>query len=212
MYTHIKIQHVFHLALYLIYAVFCWLMLSIFLQYIPFNTDVAFLRIKQEEIQFTYYKIAFFIHVYTSILVLPAGFLQFSDRLRRNNRKLHRWYGWMYSLVILVFAAPSGFIMGWHANGGIVAQVAFVMLSILWFYFTWMAIRKAIKKDFEAHRRFVIRSFALTLSAITLRLWKVILVYLFHPHPIDVYQWVAWIGWGLNLCIAEFILFKTRKP
>ena len=34
----------------------------------------------------------------------------------------------------------------------------------------------------------MMRSFALTFSAITLRLWKVIIVYLFHPAPMDVYQ------------------------
>jgi len=55
------------------------------------------------------------------------------------------------------------------------------------------------------------RSFALTLSAITLRLWKVILVYLFQPAPMDVYQIIAWLGWIPNIILIELYLFKKFK-
>jgi hypothetical protein len=55
------------------------------------------------------------------------------------------------------------------------------------------------------------RSFALTLSAITLRLWKYLLVGVFHPRPMDVYQVVAWLGWTLNLIVAEWIIYKKLR-
>jgi hypothetical protein len=54
----------------------------------------------------------------------------------------------------------------------------------------------------------MLRSFALTLSAITLRIWKVVLVALFQPKPMDVYRWVAWLGWVVNLILIEFIIYK----
>ncbi len=54
----------------------------------------------------------------------------------------------------------------------------------------------------------MIRSFALTLSAITLRAWKYIIVYLFHPPPMDTYRMVAWLSWVVNLLIAEIIIIK----
>ena len=58
----------------------------------------------------------------------------------------------------------------------------------------------------------MLRSFALALSAITLRAWKYVLVALFHPHPMDVYRWVAWLGWVLNLAVVEiFIYYQSRK-
>lgn len=187
-------------------------MLDIFLQYIPYNTDVAFLGIKQEEISLAHYKIAFFTHVYTSLLVLPAGFIQFSDRLRLQFRALHRRYGWIYTITILVFAEPSGLVMALYANGGIASQLAFSILAILWFYATLKAVLEARKGNYLIHRKFMIRSFALSLSAITLRMWKFILVALFHPHPMDVYQVVSWLGWVLNLIVAEFIIYKYIKP
>ena len=63
------------------------------------------------------------------------------------------------------------------------------------------------------HQQFMIRSYALTLSALTLRLWKYWIVYLFQPRPLDVYMMVAWLGWIPNLLLAEYLIWKWwRKP
>ena len=103
---------------------------------------------------------------------------------------------------------PSGLLMSFYANGGVSSQTAFVLLSVLWMGFTAMALYKAIKKDFTAHRIFMIRSFALTLSAITLRCWKVLLVNFTDIQPMDRYRIIAWLAWTLNLIIAEWIIYK----
>ncbi|CAN5611719.1 hypothetical protein BH10BAC5_BH10BAC5_01880 [soil metagenome] len=178
------------------------------MQYIPLDTDAAFLRIKQDVIDIPFYKIAFFTHVYTASFVLLAGFTQFSTKIRRNFPKIHKRSGWLYATVVLLFASPSGFYMGIFANGGIYSQVAFCTLAVLWFYFTLNAIIKIKQKDIAAHRAFIIRSFALALSAITLRLWKYLIIMLFHARPMDAYQIVAWMGWVPNLLLAELIIQK----
>jgi len=186
-------------------------MIRITLQYIPINTDVAFLRIKQDFIHLGYYRVAFFIHAIIAIISLAAGFTQFSKSIRTNYPKLHRYLGWVYIISVLFFIAPSGFIIGLFANGGLSSQIAFCLLAVLWFYFTLRALTSARKKQFVQHRNWMIRSFALTLSAITLRAWKVSLVLLFHPKPMDVYLIVAWLGWVLNLIIAEILIFKLNS-
>ena len=186
-------------------------MLLITLQYIPINYEVAFLNIKQEQIIFFHYKIAFFAHVYSSIFVLVAGFTQFSDHIRKRWRLLHRLSGYMYIFLILIVAAPSGFIMGVHANGGLSSKVSFCILSILWFVFTLKAFLHALKGDFKAHRAFMYRSYALTLSAITLRAWKWLIISVFETAPMDTYKIVAWLGWVLNLLVIEFYLRIDRK-
>jgi hypothetical protein len=71
-------------------------------------------------------------------------------------------------------------------------------------------IIKAKKLDFKSHKNYMIRSYALTLSAITLRAWKFLIMNLFEFPPMDVYRTVAWLGWGLNLIIAEYFIFKKR--
>lgn len=191
-----------------VYSYFLWLMLKIALQYWPVQTDVAFLSIKQDYIHLTHYRIAFFIHVFSSIFVLLAGYTQFSNSIRVKYPRTHRNLGWLYVIVTLFLAGPSGFIIGIYANGGMNSRIAFCLLAFLWILFTAIALVKIIKKQVSSHKAWMIRSFALALSAITLRAWKYVLVALFHPKPMDVYQIVAWLGWTLNLVIAEIIIFK----
>ncbi len=202
---------IFYFMLIMAYAFFAYLLVRISLQYIPYDTDVAFLRIKQDVIDIPFYKIAFFTHVYTAILVLPAGFTQFSLYIRRKLPALHRYSGWVYAAVVILLAGPSGLYMGVYANGGFISQISFILLAVLWITFTLIAVIKAVQGDYKSHREFLIRSFALTISAITLRAWKYLLVFLFEPRPMDVYQIVAWLGWIPNIIIAELIIRKIIK-
>nr|WP_262886114.1 DUF2306 domain-containing protein [Flavobacterium phycosphaerae] len=84
-------------------------------------------------------------------------------------------------------------------------------MAVLWFYFTLKAFLAIKKGNVNRHKKWMLRSFALAFSAITLRLWKVILVYLFHPAPMDVYQVIAWLGWIPNLIVIEYYIFKTQN-
>lgn len=204
-------RRLFQAALLLTYGYLCWLMVEITLQYVPISTDVAFLRIKQDYVSLLHYRIAFFSHVFVAPICLLAGFTQFSGILRNRWPRVHRLSGWLYALSVLLVSAPSGIVMGVYANGGLSSQIAFCLLGFLWLGTTWMAVVRARQGDFIAHRDWMIRSFALALSAITLRLWKPLLVMLFHPRPMDVYMVVAWLGWTLNLFVAEIIIRKLRQ-
>lgn len=189
-------------------AYFSYLLLLISLQYVPFSKDVAFLNIKSTEVLLPYYIPFFKTHIFTSFFLLLAGFTQFSSFVKKKYRRVHRLMGWSYCTILLLFSAPSGLVLGFHANGGLSSQFAFLLLGILWIYTTIQSLRYALKKEWKKHKQFIIRSYALTLSAITLRLWKYIIVILFHPPPMDVYRIVAWLGWVLNILIAEWIIFS----
>jgi len=186
-------------------------MAGITMEYLPYNTDAGFLRIKQQYIDIDHWRIAFFIHVYASIWVLFAGFTQFSKALMRKNPRLHRTMGYIYVTDVLLITGPAGLIMGFYANGGTTSRIAFVMLAVLWIYFTAMALIKAKQKDFKSHRNYMIRSYALTLSALTLRAWKYGITNTMDVRPMDVYRVVAWAGWVINLGIAEFIIFRLNQ-
>jgi hypothetical protein len=187
-------------------------MIRITCQYIPFKNDAAFLQIKQTEVsEIPLYIVFFYIHVYSAIFVLLAGFTQFSSGLLKRKPVIHRDIGKFYVFIVLFFSAPSGLFIGVFANGGLYSKISFVMLSILWFYFTLQGFLCIKNKNITLHKAYMLRSFALTFSAITLRFWKVILVYLFHPSPMDVYQIIAWIGWIPNLLIIEYYLYNQSK-
>ncbi|WP_228455315.1 DUF2306 domain-containing protein [Chryseobacterium sp. Tr-659] len=185
-------------------------MLKITLEYIPFSPEVSFLMIKQTEVvERPEYLMFFYTHVYTSIFVLLSGFLAI---LRKDLgvKNLHRNIGKVYIFLVLVFAAPSGIYMGIFANGGLFSKISFVILGLLWWFSTFKAYRLARQKKFIEHKQWMWRSFAFTLSAITLRMWKVIIVYLFHPNPMDVYQIIAWLGWIPNILIIEYLITKKH--
>jgi uncharacterized membrane protein len=186
-------------------------MAAIVMQYLPPGRETAFLGIKQDYIDIPGYLAAFYVHVFTAIFALPAGLTQFSGALRRRYPRLHRAQGKAYVVAILGLAAPSGFYIGIFANGGPSSQAAFVLLALLWFWTTLKAYTTARAGDFRAHEAWMLRSFALTLSAITLRAWKWSIVAVFHPHPMDVYRIVAWLGWTLNIAVAEFLIYNKKQ-
>lgn len=190
------------------FGYFFWLMLNITLEYIPLKTDASFLMIKQTEVrQRPEYLYFFYTHVYTSIFVLLSGFLAI---LRKDFgiKNLHRNAGKIYIFLILILAAPSGIYMGIFANGGLSSKISFVLLGGLWWFSTFKAYQLARQRKFKAHKQWMWRSFAFTFSAITLRMWKVIIVYAFHPGPMEVYQVTAWLGWIPNILLVEYLIAK----
>jgi uncharacterized membrane protein len=184
-------------------------MAGIVMQYVPYSTTVGFLNIKQDYIPIDFWRGAFFIHVYSSLFVLFAGFTQFSKYLLKHKPTLHRKFGYAYVINILCITGPASLIMGFYANGGIYSRIAFVTLAILWLGFTYKAVLYAKQNKIKQHQMMMIRSFALTLSAITLRIWKYAINNIVEMPPMDVYRMVAWLGWGVNIIIAE--IYISRK-
>ncbi|MFP9098250.1 DUF2306 domain-containing protein [Flavobacterium sp. RHBU_24] len=198
-----------------IFAYFYWLMLRLTLEYVPYDTAVSFLMIKQTEVTtLPEYRYIFYAHVYTSIFVLLFGFIQFFTFTGKAGKRLHRLSGYLYVVGLLAIAGPSGLYMSVYANGGLPAKVSFVLLSLLWWYTTWRAMQAIRAHNFTSHRNWMIRSYALCLSAVTLRIWKVVIAFFFDLPPMDRYVIIAWLGWVLNLIVAEVIIsrkFKTIK-
>ncbi|MBL9130025.1 MAG: DUF2306 domain-containing protein [Verrucomicrobiaceae bacterium] len=193
-------------VLVLALAWFTWLMLRITLEYVPPREDAGFLQIKQQYIGIVHWMTAFWIHVFTSMLALLAGFTQFFPALLCRAPRLHRWMGRAYVLNVCLITGPASLIMAFYANGGLSSRLAFTLLACGWLLTTAMGWRDALRRRWDTHRAWMIRSYALTLSAITLRAWKWLLVLLFDPRPMDVYRLVAWLGFVPNLIVAEWLI------
>lgn len=192
-------------------AIFCWLMIDLTLPYLGFDYKVDFLLTKQKIIHIKHWRYSFNVHILFSIFSLAAGLTQFSNYILKKNKKLHRYVGYAYVIDVLLLAGPSGLIMGFYANGTSWAKCSFIILAIIWIIFTAISYKKAIDKDFVAHRKWMIRSYALTLSAITLRLLAMILPNWFRMEAFAEYTLIAWLSWTINLGIAELVIFSGRK-
>lgn len=192
-------------------SLFCWLMLDLTLPYLSFKPDVDFLLTKQKIIHLRHWRYAFYTHILFSILTLASGLTQFSSYILTKHKKLHRAMGYVYVIDVLCLAGPSGLVMGFYANGDVLAKTSFVLLSALWICFTAVALYKAKQKQIDAHRHWMIRSYALTLSAITLRLLALVLPKFVHLEAHTEYALIAWLSWTLNLFVAECIIVYRRQ-
>ena len=119
--------------------------------------------------------------------------------------------GRVYVFSILFINFPAGLIMAFYANGLLPTRIAFIILDSLWFWFTLRAFLEIKKGNIKAHKQFMMRSYALTLSAITLRAWKYGITNTMTLPPMDVYRVVAWAGWVGNLVVAEYLIRRHQK-
>jgi uncharacterized membrane protein len=180
--------------------------------YFTFATDIGFLLAKQDFIHHTIWMTAFYLHIGGCIFCLIIGPFQFIHYLRKKFPNWHRNLGKIYIISIVAVGGPSGLYMAWFANGGFWAQAGFTVLAVLWMFSTYWAYRKIIKKDFEAHRRWMVRSYALTFSAVTLRTWMPILSLYWHIDHDTAVIVTAWINWIPNVLIAEALVrFFPKK-
>lgn len=175
--------------------------------YFSFNKYTHFLATKPDEIlnKWTYLP-NFYIHISASIIVLLLGIFQFIPFIIQKSPTFHRNSGKLYIVLILFFAAPSGFIIGLFANGGLSCKVGFCLQSLVWFAATILAYIKIRQKKIEEHINWMVRSFAITLAAMSLRTESYILHYFFHTKPIETYLTVTWLSWVGNIFVAEIII------
>ena len=190
---------------------FTYLMLLLTIPYLSFKLNVDFLLTKQSIIHIKFWRYAFYAHILSSIFVLLAGAFQFWDHFLKNYKKAHRFIGKTYVFIILLISGPGALVMSFYANGNVISRTSFVLLSLLWMSFTALAFYFALKRNFIQHRKFMIRSYALTLSAITLRLYALALPGFVHLNAKEEYALIAWASWTVNLLIAEMLIFSTRK-
>jgi uncharacterized membrane protein len=194
---------------YLLFSIAFLLMLQTIVPHLSLGDKVGFLKEKQAYIHDPVWRTAFYIHVFSSIFTLLAGATQFSDYILKHHRKLHRIIGKIYVWDILFINFPTGMILALNANGGWHSSLAFIILDCLWFAFTLKAVLEIKRKNIIAHKQFMIRSYALTFSAITLRSWKIILSNTTHLDPAIIYMMDAWLGFVPNLLFAEWLI-RTR--
>jgi hypothetical protein len=185
----------------------CLLMIELTLPYVTFKKNVDFLLTKLNVYHISYWRMGFYIHIFSSLFTLTAGFTQFSGYIIRNYPKVHRFAGNVYIVVLLFISGPGAWAMAFHANGGLPARASFVLLTFLWYVFTLISVYYIRKKNWTEHGHFMLRSYALTFSAVTLRFYAYMIdVMHLDIRPVEAYITLAWLSWVPNLLIAETLI------
>ncbi len=155
-------------------------------------------------------RIALSLHALGGAIALLAGPLQFVPRFRESNWNRHRLLGWIYCSAVLLGWCASLWIAP-HAQTGWIASSGFLTLGATWIVATGLAVRFILRGDAITHRRWMIRSYALTAAAITLRVYLPLSVAFDWPFSI-AYPAIAWLCWIPNALAAEVYLRLVPTP
>lgn len=150
------------------------------------------------------------LHIAGGIGALLAGPWQFSRRLRERALNLHRWLGRFYLLEVGL-GSLAGLWMAVVSLEGLPTHFGFGILAVLWFFTGLQAYRKVRQGDIEAHRQWMIRNFALTLAAVTLRIELPLMLAVLHwPFHVS-YIIVSWLCWVPNVLVAEWMVRREGR-
>ena len=103
-------------------------------------------------------------------------------------------------------SAIAGVEVATFAYGGLPNTVAFWLLSFFWIVTTLQAYISIKKGDVDSHKRWMIRSYAVTFAAVTLRAELGILIGAFGLSFDQAYAIVPWTCWALNLIVVEWMV------
>ncbi len=156
-----------------------------------------------------FWRVVFFTHVGLGATALALGPFQFSRQLRQRRVRLHRNLGKGYVFAILT-GSVCAFCAAWFASTGWVAATGFMGLATAWFYTTLRAYRAIRQRNLRSHEAWMYRSYAVTLSAVTLRIILPIEIAAFRLPFSVAYPIVAWACWVPNLIFVEWWLRRKK--
>ena len=132
-----------------------------------------------------------------------AGLAQLAAAARAADLRLY--------LLAVVLAGLTGVPMALRALGGPLSQAGFLLFDLLWLATAALAWTTALARQFGAHRRWMVRNYALTFGAVLVRL----LLQGVQQYGLtleQIYPVAGWLAWGSGLTVAELCLIRGGRP
>lgn len=116
----------------------------------------------------------------------------------------HRLTGYAYAVGAVV-GGGAGLVLAPFAQFGTVSAIGFGLLGLGTVATTVIAVLRARARDIADHRRWMVRSYALILAAVTLRFQIPLSLMAGLSFPV-VYPIIAWACWVPNALVAEWLV------
>ena len=166
----------------------------------------------------TFFTYVLYAHIAFAAIALALGPAQFATALRTRFNRLHRSLGRIYLVSVLV-AGTAGLILAPVSEAGFVGFFGFGGLAVLWLFTAVKAYRSVRDGDYRSHQAWMIRNFALTYAAVTLRIWLGLLVATHLILGLDgsmafanAYAAVPYLAWLPNIVVAEIMIARRGLP
>ena len=186
----------------------CWTIIILFSTYYLYRAvNYRFIR---EGIGPTFWNKQFWFvsHLFTAVIPLITGPFQFWTWFRVHYMKWHRLLGKIYIYGCLLGGLSALYLSITQPYPGSIVPA--IMLAILWLFMTSAAWITILRKNVQAHRLFMIRSYTLTLSFVFLRILSDLVYkhnFLSFINNQDVkdatYEWMSWV---IPLLVVELYI------
>jgi hypothetical protein len=143
-------------------------------------------------------------------LALLSGPVAFLKSSRKKKALLHKFSGRIYVLSILLNILPALYV-SFFATGGWISVLGFICLNAVWSGTTFLAYKKIRDRRVLEHRKWMIRSYAITLANTSIYILTLIFTSRFGMAYILSYQISVWLGWVMNLILAEGIVRRIKR-
>ena len=158
-------------------------------------------------------------HILFGSVALVAACLQLWPWLRRTRPRVHRVTGRVYLFGGVFPAGIAVLGVAPVSSTGPVSAVGNTVLGVLWLLTSVAGYRAARARRYRGHRRWMLRSVALTFSIVLNRVWLVAYLLLFMPFLGDdptalglaAAGAAVWSSWVANLLVVEWWLLRPGR-
>jgi len=180
------------------------------LPYFSFSKDFSFITERSFLFQSSFYNSCFYIHIAAGALCIATSLIQFSRYILKKSKNIHRFSGKIYVFVVLFMGAPTGLFMSFFAKGSYWERSLFLFMAAWWFITTLNGLTTIHKKNIIAHKIWMIRSYAMAMTAVTFRVFHIIFYMLDWGH-LENYELSLWISVLGNMLFAELVIYRQSK-
>lgn len=191
-------------------AAFSLLLIYNTLPYFSFSKEFLFIRERSLLFQSGVYNASFYTHIGAGAFCIAASLLQFSSYILKKRKQIHIWSGRVYVFVVLFLGAPTGLYMSFFAKGSFYERALFMFIALFWAFTTYKGLTTILSKNVLAHKHWMIRSYAMALTAVTFRIYHLAFYMLGWDH-LENYEISLWISVIGNMLAAEYFIFRRSK-
>ena len=165
-----------------------------------------------QKIVYTTYRLEIILHALFASIALAIGVPQLNKNFRDKHPKTNIIFRNIYFFSVIV-GAITGLFLAFHAQGGLANIFGFALLAVIWLYSCFMAIWSLQKNDFGNFRIWIVRSYALTFAAVTLRIYLgIFMATMGYLRFGEFYPVLGFLCWVPNLILVEWFLLQKTTP